>query len=159
LVRYRINTRGLAALNRQNWRARTHEIRKKSWARLGVPYDLYDDDCAGDIADFVSGKAIARVAGRAAAYRAILRLLRPFVARRMAGAGVDEGIEVQQLATTITRRVLADPPPDLRGALAICRLTWPLHRRATIQALAGCLLMQCRRLGRTLMGKRSVGSR
>jgi len=154
LVRYRINTKGLAALNKPNWRARTHAIRAKSWARLGVPYDLHDDDRAGDIADFVSGKAIARVAARAAAYRTILRLLRPFVACRMAGAGDADRIEARRLATATTQRVLAALPADLRSVLAICRLTWPLDRRATIQALAGCLLMQCRRLGQTLIDKR-----
>jgi glycosyltransferase involved in cell wall biosynthesis len=147
LVYYRINSRGLAATNRQNWRARTHEIRVLSWARLGVPYDLYDDECAGDIADFISGKAIARVEGRTAAYRTILRLLRPFLASRLARAREAEQIEARQLATTTTARVLAALPEEFRSTIAICRLTWPLNRRGTIKALTGCLVSQCRHLG------------
>jgi len=153
LVSYRINSRGLTALNKENWRARTHEIRTRSWGRLGVPYDLYDEERASDIAQFVSGTEIGRAEGRAAAYRTILMLFRPFIISRIAVSRAKERGATRQLATAITERILAALPEDLRSAIGICWLTWPLNRWKTIEVLTGRLLTQCKLLPHSLRKK------
>jgi glycosyltransferase involved in cell wall biosynthesis len=139
LVRYRINSRGLTA-NDVNSRARTHQIRERSWARLGVRYDLYDDERAVDIAQFVSGGDVARADGRAAAYRTLLVLLRHFLVSEKPNARDKDREAARRLTKATVRRVIASPPKGFLSMIAICRLTWPLDRLETIGALSRHLL-------------------
>jgi glycosyltransferase involved in cell wall biosynthesis len=134
LVRYRSNSRGLTATAPPNWRARTHQIREKSWDRLGIRYDLYDDSRAGDIAQFISGSSIARVAGRPAAYRTVLMLLRRFLVETPRARAEDKEVALRLAKTTI-ERIFADPPRDLRSRIAIGWLAWRLDPWGAIAAL------------------------
>ena len=134
LVRYRLNPRGLTATNAINARRRTHPVREVSWARLGLTYDLHDDAFAADLNSFVRGEPIAVVERRAPAYRTILTVLRAFLAAPQPLARPEDAEDARRLAHTIVTRVLADPPADFRERLAICRLCWPIDRRATIKA-------------------------
>lgn len=60
LVRYRVNSQGLTVLNSAvKPRARTHAIRQRRWAHIGLEYDLYDDVLAGDISEFLRGHDLA----------------------------------------------------------------------------------------------------
>jgi glycosyltransferase involved in cell wall biosynthesis len=135
LTRYRINPRGLTATNAKNSRNRTHLIREALWARLGLTYDLYDDAFALDLTQFVSGQDIAVIERRAAAYCAILILLRAFLVAPQPFARAEDAETTRQLTHTIVARVLTNPPADLREMLMICRFCWPIDRRAAINAM------------------------
>ncbi|MGC2774165.1 MAG: glycosyltransferase, partial [Bradyrhizobium sp.] len=135
LVRYRMNPRGLTAMNANNARNRTHPIRETLWARLGLAYDLYDDAFASDLSQFVRGADIAVSERRAPAYHVILTALRAFLAAPQPFARAEDAAIARQMARTIVARVLAAPPADLREMLMICRLCWPIDRRAAIDAM------------------------
>jgi glycosyltransferase involved in cell wall biosynthesis len=137
LARYRLNPRGLTATNSTNARNRTHPIRETLWARLGLSYDLYDDAFASELSRFVRGDDIAVTARRAPAYRAILSVLRAFLAAPQPLARVEDASVAHRLAQTIVARILASPPADLWDMLAICRLCWPIDRRAAINLAVG----------------------
>ncbi len=146
LVRFRLNPRGMSATAPPDWRARTHQIRERSWARLGIRYDLYNDVRADDIAEFVYGSAIARVEGRAAAYRTILTLLRGFLLQATLARDEDHEAARQLVKTTIAR-VFAEPPRGLRNRVAIARLAWRLDPAC---ATAGFVTRISRKLNRAL---------
>jgi glycosyltransferase involved in cell wall biosynthesis len=134
LVRFRSNSRGLSATAPPDWRARTHPIREKSWDRLGIRYDLYDDGRAADIAQFISGAHIARAEGRPAAYRTVLMLLRRFLVETPMARAEDREV-ARRLARTTIERIFADPPRDLRSRIAIGWLAWRLDPWGAIAAL------------------------
>ena len=77
-------------MNSKNWRNRTHRIRESLWTRLGLTYDLYDDAFAHDLTQFVRGGDTAKMERRAPAYRAILSVLRSFLAARQPLARADD---------------------------------------------------------------------
>jgi glycosyltransferase involved in cell wall biosynthesis len=139
LTRYRENPRGLTATHlMKSPRNRTHRIREALWARLGLTYDLHDDAVARNISHFLRGFDIAPE-GRAAAYRAMLTVLRAFLAFRQPMARAADAEVAHQLGRNIVARILANPPDDPRAMLAVCRLCWPIDRRAAIKA-AGSVL-------------------
>jgi glycosyltransferase involved in cell wall biosynthesis len=134
LTRYRENPRGLTAAHlTKNPRNRTHKIRETLWARLGLAYDLYDDAVARNVTHFLRGFDVAPES-RAAAYRPILTVLPAFLATRQPLAGARDAEDARRLGHDIVTRILAKPPDDLREMLAICRLCWPIDRRAAIDA-------------------------
>jgi glycosyltransferase involved in cell wall biosynthesis len=133
LTQYRENPRGLTAAHlTENPRSRTHRIREALWTRLGLTYDLYDDPRARNMSHFVRGFDITAPESRAAAYRAILTVLRAFLAQPL--AGVEDVKVARRLGHDVVRRILANPPHDLRQMLAICRLCWPIDRLAAYNA-------------------------
>jgi glycosyltransferase involved in cell wall biosynthesis len=133
LARYRLNPRGLVATNATNPRGRTHAIREALWARLGLAYDLHDDAFAADLTQFLKGNDIAPER-RAAAYRRLLSMLRTYLDAARPFARAEDASAARKLAQTIVGRVLAHPPPRLGEMLAVCRLCWPLDRRAAVTA-------------------------
>ena len=134
LTRYRENPRGLTAAHlMKNPRNRTHRIRETLWANLGLTYDLYDDAVARNVTHFLRGFDIAPE-GRAAAYRAMLIVLRAFLSHRQPLARAEDAAVARRLGNEVVTRILANPPGDLRAMLAICRLCWPIDRRAAIDA-------------------------
>src|SRR5262249_44526949 len=91
LAHYRRNSRGLTATNTANWRARTHPIREKLWARLGIKYDLYNDAYARDVARFVAGfDNISGTQAQLAVYRTVLLVLDRFLALEVPKARPEE---------------------------------------------------------------------
>jgi glycosyltransferase involved in cell wall biosynthesis len=145
LLQYRENPQGLTATHlMKNPRGRTHMIREALWARLGLTYDLYDDPRARNISQFVRGFDITAPESRAVAYRSILTVLRAFLAQPL--AAVEDVKVARRMGHDIVRRILANPPDDLREMLAICRLCWPIDRLAAYKAgqarLAGELKMR-----------------
>ena len=144
LVRYRMNSLGLTRVNSKNWRNRTHPIRESLWARLGLIYDLYDDDFARDLTQFVRGADIADIERRTPAYRAILSVLRSFLTARHPLARADDAKIARKLGRNVVARMLASPPPDLQSKLMICRLCWPIDRRAAMNAAISCLAGEAR---------------
>ena len=140
LVRYRLNPRGLTATHAtKNPRNRTHAIRQAMWARLGLTYDLYDDGLARDVTQFLRGVDIPPPERRAPAFCAIMRVLPAFLAAPQPFAGPGQTEDARRLGQTLVARILATPPDDPREALAICRLCWPIDRRAALGAAAACL--------------------
>ena len=79
LTQYRCNPRGLTSLYAIKPRNRTHRIREALWQRLGLVYDVYDDDLAADVSTFVKGEEIGAPERRFEAYRVILKVLRAFI--------------------------------------------------------------------------------
>ena len=135
LTRYRINPRGLTAPDAHGKpRNRTHRIRETSWARLGLTYDLYNDETAHDVSQFLRGFDIAHPERRAAAYRHILTALRVFLAAPQPFARRDDAEVADRLGHNLMARMLASPPSDLRDRFALCRSYWRLDRGAAIAA-------------------------
>jgi glycosyltransferase involved in cell wall biosynthesis len=116
LVSYRSNSKGLIASDPINWRARTHELRRKSWARLGLSYDLYDDDLANAVAQFIAGRDIDSVEMHPAAYRTILTVLRAFMSSKVIMGQARDEDAARQLAEAVTARMRANLPQELAGA-------------------------------------------
>ena len=133
LARYRVNTHGLTIVNSAgNPRSRTNAIREASWARLGLTYDLHDNTIARNVSEFLRGQDIAAPEDRAAAYRAILNVLHAFLAAPRPLA--EDATAARQLGSAIVARILANPPDDPRETLGVCRLCWPIDRRAAFRA-------------------------
>jgi glycosyltransferase involved in cell wall biosynthesis len=131
LIRYRLNPQGLTAQHAaHDPRGRTHAIRQASWARLGLTYDLYDDEPARDMTQFLRGFALSPER-RAAAYAKILTVLRAFLAASSPGDAAD----ARALRRSLIRRILAQPPDTLRARLAIVRMCLALDARATLRAM------------------------
>jgi glycosyltransferase involved in cell wall biosynthesis len=140
LARYRINPRGLTAADAHGKpRNRTHRIRETSWARLGLTYDLYNDDIADDVSRFLRGFDIAVAERRAATYRRILTALGAFLAAPQPFARRDDAEVADRLGRSLLARMLASPPSDLRDMFALCRACWRLDRGAAIAAALACL--------------------
>jgi glycosyltransferase involved in cell wall biosynthesis len=113
LAHYRRNSRGLTATNTTNWRARTHTIREKLWARLGIEYDLYDNERARDVARFVAGSPNAGGAqAQLTVYRTILPMLDRFLALEAPRARPVERDIAERLCRDVVNRVLAHLPSD-----------------------------------------------
>jgi hypothetical protein len=134
LVRYRLNPRGLTLTNSKNARNRTHPIREALWGRIGLTYDLYDDDLAREVSQFLRGEVIAVAERRGPAYRVMLTALRSFLAAQQPFARAEDAESARQLARTVVARVLANPPNDLRERLMVYRLCWAIDRHAAIGA-------------------------
>lgn len=134
LVRYRLNPRGLTLTNSKNARNRTHPIREALWGRIGLTYDLYDDDLAREVSQFLRGEVIAVAERRGPAYRVMLTALRSFLAAQQPFARAEDAESARQLARTVVARVLANPPNDLRERLMDYRLCWAIDRHAAIGA-------------------------
>jgi hypothetical protein len=134
LTRYRINSQGLSYTDAANARARTHEIRRTSWRRLGLEYNLYDDAVAADISEWVRGGELP-VEKRAAAYVQILRILRAFVDASSPRIGPRYRTELQQLVTTSIERMLRRPPAGWRDLMSTLRGCSSLGRLQTAKSL------------------------
>jgi glycosyltransferase involved in cell wall biosynthesis len=136
LVRYRVNSQGLTVTNAVRARSRTHAIREDLWGRLGLSYDLYDDQLAGDITQFLRGNAVPPTR-RAQAYRKLLTVLRAFSASARARGRLDDRYAAKKIKCAIVTRLLDEPPPDLRSKLefaySCCRID---IRTATTVAIA-----------------------
>jgi glycosyltransferase involved in cell wall biosynthesis len=131
LARYRLNPRGLIANNAIKPRNRTHQIREVLWNRLGLVYDLYDDDVARDVSIFINGKSIAAAERRFAAYSVMLKVLRAFLGSEPVKA---EPATARQLRQRIVTRMLADLPADRAERSKLYRLCrrldpWTTTRR------------------------------
>ena len=120
LVRYRVNSRGLTATNAVNARARTHRIREVLWGRLGLSYDLYDDELASDITQFLRGHAVAP-ARRSRAYRKLLMVLRAFLASGHARENFDDAKKIKR---AIVARLFDESPPGLYPKLELAYSCW-----------------------------------
>ena len=106
-MHYRRNSRGLVAMNSTNWRARTHPIREKLWARLDVNYDLYDDNCAREAARFVAGfDDISMLRSPRAFYQKIFLLLDRFLALERPRARPEERDIAERLCRDVVNRIL-----------------------------------------------------
>jgi glycosyltransferase involved in cell wall biosynthesis len=123
LTQYRLNSRGLAANNAIKPRNRTHRIREVLWSRLGLVYDLYDDDIARDVSIFINGKSIAAAERRFAAYSVMLKVLRAFLGSEPVKA---EPATARQLKQRMVTRMLADLPADREERSNLYRLCWRL---------------------------------
>lgn len=135
LTRYRINPRGLTATDAHGKpRNRTHRIREALWARLGLTYELYNDEIAHEVSHFLRGFDIAVPERRAVAYHHILTALHIFLAAPQPFARRDDAEVADRLRRSLIARMLASPPSDLRDMFALCRLCWRLDRGAAIAA-------------------------
>jgi glycosyltransferase involved in cell wall biosynthesis len=121
LARYRLNPRGLTANNAVKPRNRTHAIREALWGRIGLVYDLYDDDVAGDVSRFINGKSIVAPERRFAAYSVMLKVLRAFL--KSAPAKTDSA-DARQLKQRIVTRMLSDLPASREERSQLYRLCW-----------------------------------
>src|SRR5947209_116768 len=121
LARYRLNPRGLIASNAIKPRNRTHAIREALWGRIGLVYDLYDDDVAGDVSRFINGKSIVAPERRFAAYSVMLKVLRAFL--KSAHAKTDMA-DARQLKQRIVTRMLTDLPASREERSQLYRLCW-----------------------------------
>lgn len=120
-VLYRLNMSGLTVANSaDNPRARTHAIREAEWKRLGLTFDLHDNDLAGRISGFLRGNTIA-VPGRGEAYRKILDVLAVFLASRRPFARPEDREAADRLVRGLMNRMLAEPPAPAE--------MWSLRRR------------------------------
>jgi glycosyltransferase involved in cell wall biosynthesis len=153
LARYRHNRQGLSAANARNARMRTHPIREKLWADLGLTYDLHDDVLARRVSDFLRGAEVADPGGRIAVYRMILKVLRAFLASPRPLAREEDKAALRKMTRTIINRMLASPPDRLVDVLALGRLCWPIAKKA---AIAAVLLHVPRTLGAAWASKRSA---
>jgi glycosyltransferase involved in cell wall biosynthesis len=145
LVRYRLNPRGLTASGDANWRARGDPMREKSWARLGLRYDLYGHERADHVARFLTGSGdIPEAQARLAACRTVLTVLHRFLSVEAPKASAEGRQVAKRLRKTLVKRVLAQAPQDLTSRMEICRLIWPLDRRAAVVALAKALWRRIR---------------
>ena len=106
LTQYRCNPRGLTSLYAIKPRNRTHRIREALWQRLGLVYDVYDDDLAADVSTFVKGEEIGAPERRFEAYRVILKVLRAFISCGPVRDGQDAAAG-RRLAQQIVTRMLA----------------------------------------------------
>jgi glycosyltransferase involved in cell wall biosynthesis len=134
LARYRRNRRGLSATNSRNARNRTHPIREKLWAELGLTYDLHDDVLARHVSDFLRGRDIAPAERRIAAYRVILTVLRAFLAASRPFARDEDALVTRKMTKGIINRMLASPPGRLVDAVALGWYCWPIAKKAAIAA-------------------------
>jgi glycosyltransferase involved in cell wall biosynthesis len=136
LIRYRLNPRGLTALNLQTGRSRTHAIRVALWKRLGLTYDLYDNALASDVNQFLRGFDIQVVERRAPAYSVILSTLRAFLAAPDRLVRAEDQESARKLAQTLVTRIAASPPRTLSERLSIFRLCWSIRRRTAFGLFA-----------------------
>lgn len=125
LTQYRCNPRGLTSLYAIKPRNRTHRIREALWQRLGLVYDLYDDDLAADVSTFVKGEGIGAPERRFEAYRVILKVLRAFISCGPVRDGQDAAAG-RRLAQQIVTRMLANAPPTKQETRKLYRLCWQL---------------------------------
>jgi glycosyltransferase involved in cell wall biosynthesis len=144
LVRYRMNPRGLTAINAKNARNRTHPIREALWAQLGLTYDLYDDSFALEITQFMRGYEIVPPERRLPAYRVILTVLRAFLAARQQFPRTQDREAARQLRRTTVGRMMASSPADLRETLTLCGLCWRIDPQRTLTAVAARLVREFR---------------
>jgi glycosyltransferase involved in cell wall biosynthesis len=155
LVSYRNNSRGLLASDLINWRARTHDIRRKLWAQFGLCYDLYDEDLSNVAHRLVSGCDISDAEMRGDAYRAILKLLRAFVAAPVIMGQPRDEDAARRLAARTTGLILAGLPDELVSVFRVCLLTWRHDWRGTLNALGRSLSNQVYRYWYAQEGKTS----
>lgn len=145
LVRYRVNSQGLTVANTVGARGRTHAIRERLWQRLGLSYDLYDDQLAGDITQFLRGYAVPPTR-RAHAYRKLLTVLRAFLASAPARGRLDDRRDAKQIKRAIVSRLLNEPPPGLHSKLELayscCRID--IHAAVAV-TIAGLWARTCKR--------------
>jgi len=134
LVRYRMNSQGLTATNATNARARTDRIREVLWERLGLRYDLHQDEPAGDITQFLRGHSIP-VPRRPLAYQKLVTVLRAFAASCQAGVRADDRKALDRLKHDMITRILAAPPAGLRQRMRIYYSCYRVDRLATAGAL------------------------
>jgi glycosyltransferase involved in cell wall biosynthesis len=146
LTRYRINSRGLTATHSDKPRNRTHHIRETLWARLGLTYDLYDDDLALDVTNFLRGLEIAAPERRAAAYRKMTTVLRAFIAAPDRTARREDAEAARRFARALVARMMASPPAGLREMLATCCACWPIDRSAATAVALARLREELRKL-------------
>ena len=155
LVSYRNNSRGLVASDLIHWRARTHDIRRKLWAQFGLCYDLYDEDLSNVVHRLISGCDISDAEMRGDAYRAILKLLRAFVAAPVIMGQPRDEDAARRLAARTTGLILAGLPDELVSIFRICLLTWRHDWRGTLNALGRSLSNQVSRYWYAQEGKTS----
>ena len=155
LVSYRNNSRGLVASDLINWRARTHDIRRKLWAQFGLCYDLYDEDLSNVVHRLISGCDISDAEMRGDAYRAILKLLRAFVAAPVIMGQPRDEDAARRLAARTTGLILAGLPDELVSIFRVCLLTWRHDWRGTLNALGRSLSNQVYRYWYAQEGKTS----
>jgi glycosyltransferase involved in cell wall biosynthesis len=155
LVSYRNNSRGLVASDLINWRARTHDMRRKLWAQFGLCYDLYDEDLSNVVHRLISGCDISDSEMRGDAYRAILKLLRAFVAAPVIMGQPRDEDAARRLAARTTGLILAGLPDELVSIFRVCLLTWRHDWRGTLNALGRSLSNQVYRYWYAQEGKTS----
>jgi glycosyltransferase involved in cell wall biosynthesis/predicted O-methyltransferase YrrM len=125
LVRYRQNSIGLTAVHSvDNPRARTHKIRETEWRKIGLAFDLYDNDLAGKISAFLRGQAIAPES-RGVVYRKILDVLAAFLTARRPLACRDDYAAARRLERELLRRMQAEPPAAPQGPPAAVERQMP----------------------------------
>lgn len=133
LTRYRLNPEGLTARHALGARNRTHAIRERLWADLGLVYDLRDDALALDMTQWLRGQPLPPER-RGAAYGRLLALLRAYGAKVRRQRDAAERREIEALAARLIGRMLAEPP-DRRAPLL--RSAARVSPRATLRALRG----------------------
>jgi glycosyltransferase involved in cell wall biosynthesis len=106
LVRYRLNSQGLTALHRNKARNRTHAIREKLWADIGLSYDLQDDTLARAVSAFLREKPVP-AALRPAALALIKRVLSAFLASPQATSDLQTVADGRRLAAELGARMQA----------------------------------------------------
>jgi len=112
LARYRINSRGLIARHfNSNPRGRTHAIRERLWAEIGLRYDLYSDTPAMEISRFLRGEDIPPER-RAAAYSVLRMTFDAFVAAPRRFDRAEDALVVDRLGAALAARMAASPAPD-----------------------------------------------
>ncbi len=122
LLRYRINPRGLTGQPSKNPRGRTHAIREKLWARLGLNYDLYDNVLAADISGVLRGNDIEPLR-RGPAYDRMLTVLLRFAAMMQPLARDEDRASLRRLTRGLASRVLDSPPAlphELDRVMRLC---------------------------------------
>lgn len=117
-VRYRLNSAGLTVVNsHNNPRARTHKIRETEWRKIGLAFDLHDNELAGRISAFLRGQAV-EPASRGAVYRKIRDVLAAFLAARRPLVCRDEHESAYRLERGLLLRMQAEPPAEATPAPA-----------------------------------------